>query len=222
MSDRWMGLRQMVKQLKFESINEHELFKLNDENLVEYIVNARDAGQNDLMAEAIGIFAFRRENWIMAKIDNKNVPFKDQDQVFMDVIASTLAVAFKGGSVGEMVNLIKRVMQFRIADYFEKNKHDLDRRPRTDPDGNIYDDIEDIDDDLPGTELRMLIQSLIDQEQPRTQRTISLRIQGYPSKEAAAKVTEEFPDDDEMTFMNVDQIFSRFRKQLKRLLEGGS
>lgn len=212
----------MGRHLKFEQFNEHELINLTDEELVEYIVNARDAGRSDLMSQAIGIFSFKREKWILAKIGNKNVPKKDQAQVFMEVIASTLAVAFKGTSVGEMVNLIKRIIQFRIADYFEANKLDQGTGPRTDGEGNVFDDLEGVDteEDIPGSELKILVDALIDAEPARTQRVIRLRIAGYPSKEVAGLITDEFPDDGEMSYMNVDQIFSRFRKQLRKLLEG--
>lgn len=208
----------MGKQLNLESSNEHELSKLTDEKLVEYIVIARNAGRTDLMAKAIGIFAFGRQDYIMSRIALKNVPEKDRDQVFMEIVTATLAANLKGSSVGELFNLMKRVIQYKIADYFEKNKHELKEAQSPEDGSNFYDDFIDSDEDIPGTELQMVVQNLIDKEPERKQRAVHLRIRGYPSKEAAEIITREFPDEEEMTYMNVDQIFSRFKKSLTKLL----
>ena len=208
----------MGRHLKFEQFNEHELINLTDEELVEYIVNARDAGRTDLMATAIGIFAYRREEFIMARIALKNVPVKDRDQVFMEVVTATLAAKLRGSSVGELVNLLKSVIRFKIADYFEKNRHEL-KEYRPPEDGtDFYDDFIDSEEDIPGSELHMVVEQLIDAEPERKQRAIRLRIEGYPSKEAAAIISREFPDEEEMSYMNVDQILSRFKKTLRKLL----
>lgn len=201
--------------MKFRFRNENELLQYTDEKLVEYIVSARDAGETDAMTAAVGIFAWGRQGMVMGLLGLKNVPEKDREQVFMEVIHGTLKASFDGVSVGQIVNMIKTITRYRTADYFEKNKSGLRSEPLPEPGGDDGPEFGIPDDGFDEFEVRELVESVLETRSPEHRRVIELRLEKFPSKEIAEMMEVS------MSPANIDKIFSRFNRDLKTAFEDG-
>ena len=194
--------------VKFRFRNEDELLQLTDEKHVEYIVSARNAGETEAMTAAIGTFGWRRQKMVMGLLALKNVPVDDREQVFMEVMFGTLKASFDGVSVGQVVNLIKTITKFKIADYFERNKKTFGNESLPGPDDDFGPERGETDDRFTDVEIDELIESVLKTRSPDHRRVIELRRDGFPSKEIAGMM------DGSMSPANVDKIFSRFNKDL--------
>ena len=111
--------------MPFKERPEHELDQLPDEELIAYLVAAREAGRLDEARTALGIFAFGRYDDLvrraLAKVESRD----DAEELAMQTIKGVLKSAFAGVSPGEAVNLMKTILARRIADFYD----DRERKP---------------------------------------------------------------------------------------------
>lgn len=202
-----------------------DLDRLDDEGLIAYAVAARKAGETDSMAEALAVIANRRLGNLIRRALMK-VPDADAEDVAMQALGEAVIARFKGRSVGEFVNLMHTVLARRIADYHGK----AERRPDTTP----LPEENRGDDDAPhrrdagvtGPEIGAVdAQSVVDQVlndlSHQHRRTVELYVlDDLSGKDTANQVNEEFPDSNpKMSVDNVQQIASRFRSDLRDLLD---
>lgn len=223
--------------MKFRPKTENELAILKDDALIAYAVKARDAGRHDEFVQAIGIFIIRREPMVVAMVADR-VPAGAVEDVTQEVLASALESlsSIKGVATGQVVNWLKTIVSFRIADFHRK----LEKRlPVESIDGNGQGDDEDhwviqlIDPDADGTgktEVLMLFTETVNELKPPHQRVVMLRIADYPSKEVSEIINDgyrsgEIESDGKSTMSpaNVDKIYSRFKETMDgKLGRGGA
>lgn len=204
---------------EFRELAELELQQLNDEQLVDYLRAAREAGRPEAMRPAIAVLVLGYWDTLIARARLK-LPEADTEDVAADAMMSALASAFDGRSVGEFRAWLHTILSRRIADYFEARK----RRPATTGLVSEHAGEDDVWGKEPAAPFEgdalfaeeCLRQSYAELTEPRHRQVVDLYVLGpHSAGEAAALVG---PD---MTEANVHQIASRFQRRFRQLLEGG-
>ena len=208
--------------MSFRPRPEHELDRLSDEELIAYIVAARDAGDFDAARTGLGILAWRRFGDVRSRARMK-VPDPDVDDVAQEAMTSAVQAAFDGESMGEFVNLLHTITDRRIADYHRKREG----KPANVPLPEEHEEAEEIwgdgatSEDFTGkVDLQSVINQALDELNPVHREVVELVVfERYTAKETAEKVnmSEEMPNPP-MTEDNVHQIAKRFRDRLRELL----
>jgi DNA-directed RNA polymerase specialized sigma24 family protein len=205
-----------------DCLPERELAKLSNEQLLDYIVEQRDAGRPQCAKAALAVLAFGY--WDLAYyLVGKNVPTADVQDVTATVIESALKSAFEGKSVGEFVNWLKTIASRRVADYHR----DRERRIDADPLPSEHEGDETLFGPEPADEfdageisLRETAYRLLERRQEIHQLVIrlygpnELGFMALSARETVAKVEELHPGSG-MTEANVHQIWKRFKNDLE-------
>jgi len=206
---------------KFQSLNDDELNRLSDERLLEQIQAARAAGASDDGKRALAILVFRHYDNVERRVRIK-VRAADAEDVAMEIVVSAIRSSLSGRTVGEFRAWLGRIVKRRIADYH--------RKPAVET--SLLSEKHDDDEEVWGKELEVGdptgevdVQSVIDQALAMLSDSHRTAIELYvfedlSAAETADKVNVATPDlDPPMTENNVQQIASRFRAELRRLLE---
>ena len=205
-------------------LKEQQLDRLSDEDLIEYIREARRAGRTD--AERLGIQMLVWGFWAdIRRRARIKVPAEDADDVAAEAMVSAVDAAFSGGTIGEFRSWLNTIVDRRIADYHRR------RRPETAPlpEEHVRDEHVWQRKDAPTTpgpagqvESRMLVEQAMGDLSAPHRRVVELRrLQGHSAREAATEVNNHFGErlDTAMTEDNVHQICSRFDKRLRAIIE---
>lgn len=197
---------------------ENELVQLPAESIIEYAIAARDAGYPQEFERAIRITVYILRPRIEALVSFKITDPTDRDQVVGEVTIDAIrsAATISGSHVGEVYNWIKTIARRRIADFYGRPKS----RTRQVPigpagDGDRPDGVEPVDDEQPqqAVLIEVVIEKLLESRSPAHVEVIRRRRRGEPSR-GIAEALGGAGGGDGMTAANVDQIFSRFRKEL--------
>lgn len=208
--------------MKDKPKNEHELTKLEDDDLIEYAVACRDSGDDTGFFLAINVFVAGRAPMVRARVGAK-VPAEDVEDVVSEAICSAISSisGIRGSSTGEVVNWLKRITQFRIADYFRGGENDpeFSHPGGQGDDENWMEIFVDHADEIGEIEIIDAIDRVLDRRNEVHRMAIELRIDGYSSKEAAEEINLRIDEGllepgKPMTNSNVDQIMKRFREEL--------
>ena len=208
----------------FRELNDAQLAKLPDEELVAYIVRARAAGRVDSAVLGAQVLAFKHERavtgWFQNQIGSKGGAVVDELAAVTIRDAVRWATSFEGTSVGEFRSGVFRIARRRRVDYLRKNRVDTvpfafegsdDAEER---EFGQNDPLEAID------RMGVFNQAFSELNKDSHKLAILLSLHGYPYKEIARKVTSQLadPGDDPMSENNVSQIISRFNKRMDELL----
>ena len=204
----------------FRELPEHALSGLADDALVDYLRGAREAGRHDAMKAAIAVLVFGYHDTLMNRARLK-LPDVDVADVVSETLASAIASAFDGSSVGEFKSWLHTILSRRIADYHDART----RMPRTAPlpgehlgDDEVWGD--EPSDPFEGDALhaRSCLEAAYSElERDGHRAVIDLYVLGPNSAADTAALIG-----DGMTEANVHQIASRFQRRVKELLEEGS
>ncbi len=211
--------------MSFRPKDERQLEQLSDEQLVEYLVEARDAGYDEAVRTATSILVFRRYRQQLAIIRKKVKSLQDAEDILGDVILDMLSAAFRGNFTGEFFSLYFTIRNRRIADYYKKiGREPVSVDPR--PDGpDLIEELLGSEEFTSESEVRMLIHESLSGESGRNREIIRMRIEGLPSRDVAEEVNQrQIGGETQMSPANVDQIFARFKHRLRPELfpdEGG-
>jgi RNA polymerase sigma factor (sigma-70 family) len=203
----------------FQELPEHHLGSLSDDLLIDYMRRAREAGRHDAMQPAIGVLVFGYWDTLVGRARLK-LPRADAEDVAGEAVASALAAAFDGKSIGEFRSWLHTILSRRIADYLESRK----RKPRTRELPSEH-EREEVWGSEPAAEFEgdalfareCLERAYNEIDDPRHRRVIDLYVLGPHSAAEAAELVAGG-----MTEANVHQIASRYQKRFKELLEGGN
>jgi RNA polymerase sigma factor (sigma-70 family) len=204
----------------FRELPEHALSGLADDALVDYLRGAREAGRHEAMKAAIAVLVFGYHDTLMNRARLK-LPDVDVADVVSETLASAIASAFDGSSVGEFKSWLHTILSRRIADYHDART----RMPRTAPlpgehlgDEEVWGD--EPSDPFEGDALhaRSCLEAAYSElERDGHRAVIDLYVLGPNSAADTAALIG-----DGMTEANVHQIASRFQRRVKELLEEGS
>jgi RNA polymerase sigma factor (sigma-70 family) len=204
----------------FRELPEHALSGLADDALIDYLRAAREAGRHDAMKAAVAVLVFGYHDTLMNRARLK-LPDPDVADVVSETLASAIASAFDGSSVGEFKSWLHTILSRRIADYHDART----RRPKTAPLAGEHlgdDEVWGAEPSEPfeGDALHArgcLEQAYCELERDSHRAVIDLYVlRAHSAAETAELVGES------MTEANVHQIASRFQRRFKQLLEEGS
>ncbi len=213
------------ERLSFRPKDERQLEQLSDDQLVAYIVGARDGGYDDEVRTATSILVFRRYRQQLAFIRKKVRSPEDAEDILGDVILDMLNAAFRGTFTGEFFSLFFIIRDRRIADHYKKIEGEPEAAT-SNPDGpDLIEELLGSEEFTDESEVRMLIEQCLSQYPDRDRAIIAMRIEGFPSREVAETVNRQrIGGETKMSPANVDQIFARFKHRLRPELfpdEGG-
>ena len=203
----------------FDELSDGQLATLSDDDLIDYMRRARDAGRHDAMKPAIGVLVYGY--W--ANLVNRarlKLPAADAEEVAGEAAASAIASAFDGRSIGEFRAWLHTILGRRIADYLEARK----RRPQTTRLPSEHEGEDDVWGAEPAVQFEgeaLFAHDCLDRayeeiDEPRHRRVIDLYVLG---PHAAAETADLIGAG--MTEPNVHQIASRFQRRFRALLEEG-
>ena len=112
----------------FRGLNDAQLAKLSDEELIAYIVRARAAGREDAAALAAQILAFKLEGevigWFWNQIGSKGQVVVEELAAVTIRDAIKWAEAFRGETRNEFRAAVFRIAKRRRVDYLRKKRVD--------------------------------------------------------------------------------------------------
>lgn len=201
--------------MSFHALPDTQLDTLSDEALIAYVLEARDAGDISAAQTALRILVWGHYATVEYKVGLK-VPPADVEDVACEAIASALAAAFDGTSVGEFKNWLSTIVKRRIADYHRKVQRNLDEVALDPTGGESGEGAVPWEDDESGyVEVQVILQDLLDALDETHREVIRLYVfDDLPAGEVAERIRG-------MTETNVHQIASRFRRDLRARLEAG-
>jgi RNA polymerase sigma factor (sigma-70 family) len=206
--------------LKFRSKNESELQNLDDDDLVAYMVKARDTGHDADVRLAAWILVGGRYKQILALVRQKVRDYHDAEDITQTVIEQAVKARFDGVHTGEFFSLVVTIRKRRVADYLEKKAREPALETSGEDGSDSYATLSSSDDFEAEIDLALLCQDLLDEYSERDRMVIQLRIAGDPAKEVAEAVIASGVDGCEgLTSVNCDTIYSRFRKKLALAIE---
>lgn len=202
--------------MNFKLKTENELANLkDDEELIAYAVDARDAGEPDAFEQAIRMFVARRMGLVSYWV-SKKAGGDDADEIIGNALASMVKSAgnIKGASTGEVVEWMRTITKHRITDFYRAQEKvptsvSIDTSPEEPSDWTK--ELGEDPEETGAVELKMLIEKALAELDEVKREVVEMKIRGYPSKEIA-----ETSADAKMTPANVDKIFSRFKEQLSK------
>ena len=203
----------------FEELPEHQLSELSDEQLVDYLRAAREAGAPEAMKPALGVLVYGYWDVLVNRARLK-LPPSDVEDVASEAMFSAIASAFDGKSVGEFRAWLHTILSRRIADHLEARK----RKPQTEKLATEHAGDDEVWGDEPSEEFsgealhaaECIKQAYREVENDAHRRAIDLHIFGpLSASQAAAEIGDGMRED------NVHQIASRFLKRVRELLDEG-
>ena len=204
----------------FRELPEHALSGLADDALIDYLRVARAAGRHDAMKAAVAVLVFGYHDTLMNRARLK-LPEPDVADVVSETLASAIASAFDGSSVGEFKSWLHTILSRRIADYHDART----RTPRTAPLPGDHLGDEDVWGEEPSEPFEgdalhargCLETAYCELDRDSHRAVIDLYVlRAHSAADTAALIGEG------MTEANVHQIASRFQRRFKQLLEDGS
>ena len=205
---------------EFEELPERRLGDLSDEQLVDYLRRAREAGRHDAMKPAVAVLVYGYWDTLVNRARLKLRSDADAEEVAAEAIASAIVSAFDGKSVGEFRSWLHTILSRRIADWWEAKEQKLGKTLLPSEhlgDEEVWGREPSVDFEGEALFARQCVRQALEEiEAAHHRRVIELYVFGPHS----AAETAEFVGDG-MTEANVHQISSRFQRRVRELLEGG-
>jgi RNA polymerase sigma factor (sigma-70 family) len=213
-----------VSDRSFRRLNDAQLDRLTDDELIAYLRDARAHEDVEAATLALQMLVYGYIDTVAYRValNLRDSPDHVVEEITGRVVVSAITSAFRGESVGEFRSFMNRIIERRIADYLRT------KRVREVPLAEEHQDEPDVRGatvEAPDETGEVLVQALIDQalaELSEVHRAVvELHVFCAASaKETAEVVTRHFPDlQPPMGENNVHQIGSRFRRRMRDLLE---
>ncbi len=205
---------------EFEELSERQLGDLTDEQLVDYLRRAREAGRHEAMKPAVAVLVYGYWDNLVNRARLKLRSNADAEDVAAEAVASAIVSAFDGKSVGEFRAWLHTILSRRIADWYEAKEQKLDKTllpSEHQGDEDVWGREPSVDFEGEALFARLCVrQALEELEEPRHRRVVELYVFAPNSAAETAALVG-----DGMTEANVHQISSRFVRRVRELLEGG-
>jgi RNA polymerase sigma factor (sigma-70 family) len=205
---------------EFEELSQRHLEDLSDEQLVEYMRRAREAGRHEAMKPAVAVLVYGYWDNLVNRARLKLRNDADAEDVAAEAVASAIVSAFDGKSVGEFRSWLHTILSRRIADWWQAKEQKLEKTrlpSEHQGDEEVWGREPAVDFEGEALFARDCIRQALEEiEDPRHRRVIDLYVLGRNSAAETAALVG-----DGMTEANVHQISSRFQRRVRELLEGG-
>jgi RNA polymerase sigma factor (sigma-70 family) len=214
-----------VSDRSFRRLNDAQLDRLSDDELIAYLRDARAHGDGEAASLALQMLVYGYIDHVAyrVRINLRSSPDRVVEEITGRVLVSAITSAFDGTSVGEFRSWMHTITERRIVDYRRTS------RVRELPLAEEHHD----EPDVRGTTLEapdetgeVLVQAVINQAcaelSPAHRAVVELHVfQAASASETAQVVNRHFPDlQTQMRENNVHQIASRFRRRMRDLLDG--
>ena len=202
----------------FRELSDGELDRLDDEELLAYIVGARSADRAEAARRALMFLIHGYWGTLVTRARLK-IPSGDVEDVAGEALATAIKSSFDGQSRGEFRVWLDTIIRRRIADYHRRREGQPEQVPLLSE--------HETDDEVWGAQLAIPFEgTAIDVERAQEQAYTELEKDEHRqvidefiyNDRPAREVAEEIPG---MTEANVHQIASRFRKRIREILEAG-
>ena len=210
-----------MPERNFRRLSDLELAALSDEQILEYVVVARERGEVADATRALQILVWGYLDIMRVRVALK-VPRHDVQDVADAALVRAVGAAlrpgaFVGGSIGEFRSWAHTVVDRQVVDYWRKQERSIDETALPDEHegeddvpravGVSHDDTTAVD-----------VQAVIDQARGELnddhRHAVDLHVfEGRSAREAAKAVRNG------MTESNVHQIATRFRRRMRELLD---
>jgi RNA polymerase sigma factor (sigma-70 family) len=202
---------------EFRELPAHTLAQFGDEQLVEYLREARDAGRHDAMRPAVAVLVHGYWDTLVNRARLKLRTDADAEEVAAETVASAIASAFDGRSVGEFRSWLHTILSRRIADWWQKEERTVQTRPLPQPGDEEFAGHEPaVGFEGDAMHARECVRLTLEELPAAHREVVRLYLLGpHGAAEAAALAGEG------MTEANVHQIASRFQKRVREQLEDG-
>ncbi|HVX32924.1 MAG TPA: RNA polymerase sigma factor [Solirubrobacterales bacterium] len=214
----------------YRPIDEASLARLDDSGLIEQALAARAAGDLEQAELALKIFAFGLEaplrTFVRGRMGSHGDAVVEEitERALEDAIRSIARL--RGETAEEGRAFVFKIARLRIADFLRKGRVDTDS---IDGDGAGPLDRQgelSVGDIADAIDTKLVFDQALEGLRPDHREAVELfLVSGYSARETAEMVGSRFDGsgDDSMSEQNVNQIVSRFRKDLRaRLAREGS
>jgi RNA polymerase sigma factor (sigma-70 family) len=214
----------------FRKLDDRAVDDLNDEDLVAHLVASREAGLHEQATLALQIFVYRHEGTIITRVRGK-VPDHEVESVVNATFQSAIDSVFSeekepwsGETYASCRAWLRTITRRRIADYYRRGE-----QPRLVPLPEEHAEAEDVfgpdvaveEDETGRIEVEEIIDTCLEELSPSHRMVVELAVfADLPSREVAERLNDADPDlNPAMSAANVDQIKSRFRSAVRKMLE---
>ena len=197
----------------FRRKSEGELAKTPEDELIAYLLAARQAGDKEASGLALAMLTWGFMENVRYRVALK-VPREAVDEVAESVLLSALTSEFEGVSVGEFRNWIGTIIQRRVADYHRDPRRDVRLGPLPSEhlgDDEVWGDEPSVEFEGEAIDVERAVERALDELNPIHRPAIELAIfQDVAPRDVGQEL--------DVTVDNVHQIVRRFRVHLDELL----
>jgi hypothetical protein len=211
----------------FERLDEGALARLSDEELVEYVVAAHEAGYLESARRAAGIVTWRQEPLTRSLVAAK-VPPDCCDDVISDAFESFAKSAFDGKVILSVRAFMVRITKRRIADFHRARERHPEQVPLTGEhlgEEDFWGEEESVEDETGAVAILDAVDRVLATRSELHRRVLMLYGPEPIGGEdlAGAEVVERMREDhgEEVSVANVQQIWRRFKVDLEKELAAG-
>jgi hypothetical protein len=208
----------------FEPLDEAALARLSDEELIEYVIDARAAGYLEDAKLAVGIVTWRQEPLVRSLVAAK-VPRECCDDVVSEAFLSFVDSAFQGKVIRSAKAFMVTIAKRRIADFHRHRERHPDQVPLPSEhpgDEEVWGREISVEDETGAVAIRDAVERVLATRSEAHRRVIML----YGPEQIGAdnlhgaEVVERVRKDhgEEVSVANVQQIWRRFKVDLENEL----
>jgi RNA polymerase sigma factor (sigma-70 family) len=204
---------------EFRELPAHRLGALADEQLVQYLRDARAAGRHDAMRPAVAVLVHGYWAILVNRARLKLRTQADAEDVAAEAVASAIASAFDGRSVGEFRSWLHTILSRRIADWWEGREQRLEKTALPSEhlgDEEVWGREPSVGFEGDALFARDSVRHALEELPAGHREVVRLYVLGPHGAAEAASLAGAG-----MTEANVHQIASRFQKRVRELLEAG-
>ncbi|MEZ5157127.1 MAG: sigma-70 family RNA polymerase sigma factor [Solirubrobacterales bacterium] len=211
---------------EFVRLDEGDLDRLSDEELVAYVVAARAAGRPEAGKRAADVLAYRLQPLIEGRVAAK-VPQRDRDDVVMETLESFLRSAFESKVIESVRAFTATIAKRRIADYYRARERHPDQQPLTFEnagDEGVWGEDPHTEDGTGLLAIRDVVDRVLGSRNDTHRKIIVLygpEPLGFMNMTGSEVVEQMAADGDPVTIANVQQVWHRFRTELVEELSTG-
>jgi RNA polymerase sigma factor (sigma-70 family) len=206
----------------FRHLNDSQLNELSDDELFDYMIRARAAGEVEAAKLALQMLVFGHLDTIEKRVKLK-VPAAAVDEVVGKAFLSAFVGRIRGESYGEFRSWLNTIVDRRIADYHRrKNRPDeVPLASEHEGDEDVWGEMPQVEGEAGAVETAAVIEQVLDTLSDVHRRVVEVyAFDQATAEETADQVNAELVPNPPMTKDNAHQIYSRFRRDLIKALDG--
>lgn len=206
---------------RFRPLSDEQVNGRSDEQVLEYVVAARAAGEVGHATRALQILVWGYRGIVAVRVGLK-VPKHDVDDVADAALLRAVAAAlkpdaFRGSSIGEFRRWTHTIVDRQVVDYWRRRERSVDETELKDEregDEDSWGAVGVSEDEAAAVDVQAVIDHALGELSAEHRRSVELYVfDCLSARETAEKMGNP------MTENNVHQIAKRFRTRVRELLD---